>query len=263
MSEDRIRRLRTEGETMGRLDGKVCLITGGARGQGAEEGRLFTSEGATVILTDVLDEDGEKTAAGIDRAEYLHLDVSSESDWEAAVSDVIGRHGHLDVLVNNAGIDLVKRLENTSMEEWNRLIAINQTGVFLGMRTVANAWIKAESGGVIINISSVAGLQGVVGHGAYTGTKFAVRGLTKAAAQEWGRHGIRVNSVHPGLIETPMTADLKPFRDPEIREKAERNIPIGRVGQSIDIANMVLFLASEESSYCTGQEFTVDGGVHN
>jgi len=248
---------------MGRLDDKVCLITGGARGQGAEEGALFSSEGATVVLTDVLDEDGEKAAAGIDRAEYLHLDVSSESDWETVVADVMGRHGRLDVLVNNAGIDLVKRLEATSMDEWNRLVAINQTGVFLGMRAAANAWIAAGTGGSIVNISSVAGLQGVVGHGAYTGTKFAVRGLTKAAAQEWGRHGIRVNSVHPGLIETPMTADLKPFRDPDVRVKAERNIPLGRMGQSIDIANMVLFLAGEESSYCTGQEFTVDGGVHN
>jgi 3alpha(or 20beta)-hydroxysteroid dehydrogenase len=247
---------------MGRLDGKVALITGGARGQGAEEGRLFAAEGAQVVLTDVLDEDGERTAAEIEGATYRHLDVRSEPEWEAVVSEVMERHGRLDVLVNNAAIDLIRRLEATTLEEWDRIIAINQTGVFLGMRTVARALIAAGRPGSIVNISSVAGLQGVFGHGAYTGTKFAVRGLTKVAAQEWGQHGIRVNSVHPGLIETPMTADLRAFNDPERRKQAERNIPLRRVGQPIDIANMVLFLASDESAYCTGQEFTVDGGVH-
>ena len=247
---------------MGRLDGKVALITGGARGQGAEEGRLFASEGATVVLADVLDEEGERTAAEIAGADYRHLDVRSEPEWDRVVADVVSRHGHLDVLVNNAAIDLIKRLDATTMEEWDRVIAINQTGVFLGMRTAAKAMMAAGTGGSIVNISSVAGLQGVIGHGAYTGTKFAVRGLTKVASKEWGRHGIRVNSVHPGLIETPMTADLRAFTDPNTRAKAERNIPLGRMGQPVDIAQMVLFLASDESSYCTGQEFTVDGGVH-
>jgi 3alpha(or 20beta)-hydroxysteroid dehydrogenase len=247
---------------MGRLDGKVALITGGARGQGAEEGRLFASEGATVVLTDVLDEDGERAAAEIPGAEYLHLDVRSESAWEEVVADVVARHGHLDVLVNNAAIDLIKRLDATTMEEWDRVVAINQTGVFLGMRTAAKAMMAAGSGGSIINISSVAGLEGVFGHGAYTGTKFAVRGMTKVAAKEWGKHKIRVNSVHPGLIETPMTAGLRAFNDPTVRARAEKNIPLGRVGQPLDIAYMVLFLASDESSYCSGQEFTVDGGVH-
>jgi len=247
---------------MGRLDGKVALITGGARGQGAEEGRLFASEGATVVLADVLDEEGERTAAEIAGADYRHLDVRSEPEWDQVVADVVSRHGHIDVLVNNAAIDLIKRLDATTMEEWDRVIAINQTGVFLGMRTAAKAMMAAGTGGSIVNISSVAGLQGVTGHGAYTGTKFAVRGLTKVASKEWGRHGIRVNSVHPGLIETPMTADLRAFTDPNTRAKAERNIPLGRMGQPLDIAQMVLFLASDESSYCTGQEFTVDGGVH-
>lgn len=247
---------------MGRLDGKVALITGGARGQGAEEGRLFTAEGATVVLTDVLDDEGERTAGEIDNAEYLHLDVRSEEEWNVVVGDVVDRHGRIDVLVNNAGIDLIKKLEATSLEEWERIISINQTGVFLGMKTVANSMISQGNGGSIVNISSVAGLQGVYGHGAYVGTKFAVRGLTKVAAQEWGRHGIRVNSVHPGLIETPMTSDMRAFTDDDARKKAEKNIPLGRMGQSIDIANMVLFLASSESDYCTGQEYTVDGGVH-
>ncbi|MDH3683820.1 MAG: glucose 1-dehydrogenase [Acidimicrobiia bacterium] len=246
----------------GRLAGKVALITGGARGQGAEEGRLFAAEGATVVLTDVLDAEGEGAAAGIDNATYRHLDVRSESEWETVVDDVIEANGQLDVLVNNAGVDLVKRLDATTLEEFERVVAINQTGTFLGMRTVARALKKAERPGSIINISSVAGLEGVLGHGAYSGTKFAVTGLTKAAAKEWGRYGIRVNSVHPGLIETPMTADARPIADPDTRAKVERNIPIGRVGQSVDIANMVLFLASDESSYCTGQAFVVDGGIH-
>ncbi len=246
---------------MGRLDGKIAVITGGARGQGAVEGELFASEGATVVLTDVLDEVGERAAGEIEGAEYQHLDVRSESEWQTVVDDVVARHGRIDVLVNNAAIDLIRRLDATSLEEWNNIIAINQTGTFLGMKTAATAMISGGYPGSIVNISSVAGLQGVYGHGAYVGTKFAVRGLTKTAAKEWGRHGIRVNSVHPGLIETPMTENIKAFTDPEIRQKAERNIPLGRVGQSADIASMVLYLASDESSYCTGQEFVVDGGV--
>jgi len=248
---------------MGRLDGKVALITGGARGQGAEEGRLFAGEGARVVLTDVLDEEGERTAASIEGASYQHLDVRSEEEWETVVTDVVASHGHLDVLVNNAGIDLIRRLEDTSREEWDRVVGINQTGLFLGMRTVARALIPTGRGGSIINISSVAGLEGVFGHGAYTGTKFAVRGLTKVAAKEWGKHGIRVNSVHPGMIDTPMTAGVKAFTDPDTRARALRSVPLGRVGTANDIATMVLFLASDESSYCTGQEFTVDGGVHS
>ncbi len=246
----------------GRLEGKIALITGGARGQGAEEGRLFAAEGATVVLSDVLDAEGEATAAGIDRASYRHLDVRSESEWEALVDAIVAEHGRLDVLVNNAGIDLVRKLDATTLEEFERVVSINLTGTFLGMRTAARAMTKAGSGGSIVNIASVAGLQAVANHGAYSSTKFAVTGLTRTAALEWGRHGIRVNSVHPGLIETPMTADLRAFTDATVRAKAERNIPLGRMGQSADIANMVLFLASDDSSYCTGQAFVVDGGVH-
>jgi 3alpha(or 20beta)-hydroxysteroid dehydrogenase len=245
-----------------RLAGKVALITGGARGQGAEEGRLFAAEGASVVLTDVLDAEGEATAAAIEGASYRHLDVRAEADWEQLVDSVVAEHGRLDVLVNNAGIDLVRKLDATSLEEFERVVSINLTGTFLGMRTAARAMIKAGTGGSIINISSVAGLQAVANHGAYSSTKFAVTGITRTAALEWGRHGIRVNSVHPGLIETPMTADLRAFTDATVRAKAERNIPLGRMGQSADIANMVLFLASDESSYCTGQGFVVDGGVH-
>jgi 3alpha(or 20beta)-hydroxysteroid dehydrogenase len=248
---------------MGRLDGKVALITGGARGQGADEGALFASEGATVVLADVLDEVGEAAAGTIAGAEYQHLDVRSESEWEAVVTDVVARHGGLDVLVNNAAIDMTKRLDATTLEEWERLVAINQTGVFLGMRTAAAAMTKAGRGGSIVNISSVAGLEAVKGHGAYSATKWAVRGLTKNGALEWGRYGIRVNSVHPGLIETPMTQNERMIADPATRAKMMRAISLGRVGQPRDIATMVLFLASDEASYCTGQEFTVDGGIHH
>lgn len=248
---------------MSRLQGKVVLITGGARGQGADEGHLFASEGATVVLADVLDDVGTTTAAGIPGTEYAHLDVREESQWDAVVSGIVERHGRLDVLVNNAAIDMTKRLDQTTIAEWNNIIAINQTGVFLGMKTAAAAMIKTDTKGSIINISSVAGLEGVKLHGAYGGTKWAVRGLTKTAAQEWGRNGIRVNSVHPGIIETPMTADSPIISNADIRTRMERTISLGRMGVSRDIANMVLFLASDESSYCTGQEFVVDGGIHH
>ncbi len=247
---------------MGELDGKVALITGGARGQGAAEGALFAREGATVVLADVLDEAGEAAAGAIARAEYAHLDVTSEADWDRVVADVVARHGRLDIVVNNAGILLNGKLVNQSLDGWNRIVAINQTGVFLGIRAAGRAMIEAGNGGSIINISSVAGLEGIFGTGAYSATKWAVRGMTKVAAKELGRHGIRVNSVHPGFIQTDMVAGAPAMTDPAKRAKAERNIPVGRLGEVDDIANMVLFLAGSASSYCTGQEFVVDGGVH-
>lgn len=248
---------------MTRLEGKVALITGGARGMGAEEGRLFASQGATVVLTDVLDEAGQETASAIgNAASYQHLDVREEAGWQTVVDQVMADHGRIDVLVNNAGIDLVTKLLATSIEDFERVTDINLRGTFLGMRTVAAALTKAELTGSIINISSVSGLQGVANHGVYSASKFAVTGLTKAAAKEWGRYGIRVNSIHPGLIETPMTEDMRPFTDPEVRVKAERNIPMGRMGEARDIANMALFLASDDSDYCSGQAFIVDGGIH-
>jgi len=248
---------------MGRLEGKVAIITGGARGQGAEEARLFSAEGATVVIADVLDDLGKTCAAGIPRASYVHLDVRSEDGWQRTVDDVVATHGRVDVLVNNAGVDLAKRFELTTLEDWERVVGINQTGVFLGMRTVGRAMIAAGTGGSIINVSSVAGMEGVKGRAAYGSTKWAVRGITKTGALEWGVHGIRVNSIHPGFIETPMTADMKVFTDPATRARAEKVVSLGRMGQPIDIAWMALFLASDESSYCTGQEFVVDGGVHH
>jgi 3alpha(or 20beta)-hydroxysteroid dehydrogenase len=243
---------------MGELDGKVALVTGGARGQGAAEARFFAREGATVVITDVLDEQGEQTAGEVG-ADYHHLDVTSEAEWEQVVADVVGRHGRLDILMNNAGIFKPAQLLNTSTDMWNQTVAINQTGVFLGMRTAIKAMIAAGNGGSIINTSSIAGLEGGFGAAAYVATKWAVTGMTKTVAKEVGKHGIRVNSIHPGAIVTDMIAHmLEGGRD----EKMVKHQPIKRLGTPEDIAEMALFLASDRSSYCTGQSFTVDGGVH-
>ncbi len=242
---------------MGELDGRVALVTGGARGQGAAEARLFAGEGATVVITDVLDEQGEQTAGELG-CEYLHLDVSSEAEWESVVADTVQRHGRLDVLMNNAGIFQPAQLLNTSTELWDRTVAINQTGVFLGMRTAAAAMVEAGNGGSIINTSSVAGLDGVFGATAYGATKWAVTGMTKTVAKELGKHSIRVNSIHPGVIVTDMIDTMIEGNE----DKMASRQPIRRLGTADDIAEMALFLATDRSSYCTGQSFTVDGGVH-
>jgi 3alpha(or 20beta)-hydroxysteroid dehydrogenase len=242
---------------MGELDGRVALVTGGARGQGAAEARLFAREGATVVITDVLDEAGERTAGELG-ADYLHLDVASEQEWEAVVNGVVERHGRLDVLMNNAGIFKPAQLLNTSKEMWDQTVAINQTGVFLGMRTAARAMIAAGNGGSIINTSSIAGLEGGFGATAYGATKWAVTGMTKTVAKELGKHGIRVNSIHPGVIVTDMVEHMVTGKE----DKMASRQPIRRLGTPEDIAEMALFLAGDRSSYCTGQAFTVDGGVH-
>jgi 3alpha(or 20beta)-hydroxysteroid dehydrogenase len=262
-------------DTTGDLSGKVALITGGgrARGQGAAEGRLFASKGATVILADVIDEDGERTAGELDgevagqgggNVEYLHLDVTSEADWDAVVADIMARHGHLDILINNAGIARMGRLVNVTMEDWNTTLAVNQTGVMLGMRAAARAMIEADvasrGGGAIVNISSVAGLEGLFGSMAYGATKWAVRGMTKIAAKELGKHGIRVNSIHPGFIDTDMLSQGN-FDEQELAQMA-RSAPVGRIGTPDDIAGMALYLVSEAAGFVTGQEFVVDGGWH-
>ena len=240
------------------LEGKVALISGAARGMGAEEARLFASEGAKVVIGDVLDEEGEKTAAAIgESALYVHLDVTREADWLAAVKKTEEAFGKLDILVNNAGILRFGLLEHTPLEEFELVIKVNQTGTFLGMKSVAPAMRRA-GGGSIVNISSLAGIQGVGGAFSYTASKFAVRGMTKVAAIEFGPAGIRVNSVHPGGIETPMT---RPFgADAPAAESHEYTSPIPRIGQPDEVANLVLWVASDKSSYCTGSEFVVDGG---
>ncbi|MGF1595481.1 MAG: SDR family NAD(P)-dependent oxidoreductase [Acidimicrobiales bacterium] len=244
------------------LAGRVALITGGARakGQGAAEGRLFASRGATVVLADVIDEEGEQTAGGIDGAEYAHLDVTSESEWDTVVADVMSRHGRLDILVNNAGIARMSQLVNTSVDDWDLTLAVNQTGVFLGMRAGARAMIEAGNGGAIVNISSVAGMEGLFGSTAYGASKWAVRGMTKIAAKELGKHGIRVNSIHPGFIDTDMLAQGN--FDDEQRAKMARSAPVGRLGVPEDIASMAFYLVTDAAGFVTGQEFVVDGGWH-
>ncbi|WP_419552203.1 SDR family NAD(P)-dependent oxidoreductase [Candidatus Poriferisodalis sp.] len=245
---------------MGVLDGRVAIITGGARGQGAVEGQLFADEGATVVLTDVLDEEGERTAGEVG-CEYLHQDVASEADWDAVVADVVNRHGRIDVLVNNAGIFQDTGLMNTTAEDYHRMMSINAAGTFLGMQKVGAVMAEAESGS-IINISSVAGLMGTLGGFAYGASKWAVRGMTKSAAKELGRRNVRVNSVHPGYIDTVMLTQTSVFNeDPDRTRRALRNVPLGRIAEPAEVGRVVLFLASDASSYCTGQEFTVDGGM--
>ena len=245
---------------MGVLDGRVAIITGGARGQGAVEGQLFTNEGATVVLTDVLDEEGERTAGEVG-CEYLHHDVAQEAEWDAVVADVMDRHGRIDVLVNNAGIFQGAGLINTSVADYDRMLAINARGVFLGMQKAGTVMAEAETGS-IINISSVAGLMGTLGSFAYRASKWAVRGMTKSAAKELGRRGVRVNSVHPGYIDTEMLAQTSVFNEDDDRtRRVLRHVPLRRVAEPAEVGRVVLFLASDASSYCTGQEFTVDGGM--
>jgi 3alpha(or 20beta)-hydroxysteroid dehydrogenase len=240
---------------MGRLDGKVALITGGARGQGAAEGALFVAEGARVYLTDVLAEEGAKTAADLG-ATFLTHDVTSEAGWSGVVERVVGEAGRIDVLVNNAGIFRVVPMTQTSLDLWNQVMDINATGVFLGMKAVAPTMI-AQQGGSIVNISSIAGLRGAGVAFAYGASKWAVRGMTKSAAQELAPHGIRVNSVHPGIIDTQMITEL----GPDWRELTLPQIPQGRVASADDVAKLVLYLASDESNYSNGAEFIVDGAM--
>jgi 3alpha(or 20beta)-hydroxysteroid dehydrogenase len=241
---------------MGRLDDKVALITGGARGQGAAEAELFASEGATVYITDVLDEVGAATAERLGGSvTFLHHDVTSEDDWSAVIGAVVEAQGRIDVLVNNAGVFQIAGALDTSLDDWNRIIAINQTGVFLGIRDVGRA-MREQGSGAIVNISSVAGLTGVGVAHAYAASKWAVRGMTKSAAQELTPHGVRVNSVHPGYIDTEMLRALG--RD---TDQMGQRVPIGRTATADEVANLVLFLASDESSYCSGHEFVIDGAM--
>jgi 3alpha(or 20beta)-hydroxysteroid dehydrogenase len=246
---------------MGRLDGKVALITGAARGQGAAEARLFSAEGASVMLGDVLDDVGAIVAKELgDRAAYLHHEVTSEADWDAVVAATISRFGRLDVLVNNAGIFRVRGLTTTSLDEYMQIVTINQVGTFLGMKAVASVMI-AQGSGSIVNISSIAGLGGGAGTIAYTASKFAVRGMTKVAAVELAPFGVRVNSVHPGLIDTPMLREEVGLADPAARDAAAARVPNGRLATAEDVARLVLYLASDDSAYSTGSEFVVDGGM--
>ncbi|MBI5947572.1 MAG: glucose 1-dehydrogenase [Chloroflexi bacterium] len=243
---------------MGKLDGQVALITGGARGQGAAEAKLFASEGAAVVITDVLDADGAATARACGGI-YLHHDVTSETRWDEVVQEVLGSHGRIDVLVNNAGIFKVGSFATTTLDDYMRVIQVNQVGVFLGVRAVARPMMERRSG-AIVNISSIAGMENSAGAVAYGASKWAVRGMTKSAAKELGRYGIRVNSIHPGIIETPMLHEIPAFESGD-SERFTRRIPLGRIARAEEVAKLALFLSCDDSSYCSGAEFIVDGAM--
>ena len=241
---------------MKRLDGKVAIITGAAQGMGAAHAKLFIENGGKVILTDLNEEKGQVFAAELgENALFVKQNVASEEDWATVIAKAEEAFGPVNVLVNNAGITMAKNMLDITVEEYRRIVDINQVSVFLGMKTVAASMMKA-GGGSIVNISSMNGL--VAGAVGYTDTKFAVRGMTKAAAINLAPMGIRVNSVHPGVIATPMVVQ----EDTKAAVEAfSQHIPLKRVAQPEEVSKMILFLASDESSYSTGSEFVIDGGL--
>ncbi len=247
---------------MGRLDGKVALITGGARGMGKSHVRHFVAEGARVVFGDVLDDRGQQVAAGLgpESCRYVHHDVTSEADWAAAVATATGAFGRLDVLVNNAGVLTFASIADMPLADFRRILEVNTVGCWLGMKAVIEP-MKAAGGGSIVNISSIEGFTGAPGLSAYSASKFAVRGMTKVAAQELGRHGIRVNSVHPGGVLTRMTLEQAATFDHADGEAFLRSLPIARFAEPVEISRLVAFLASDDSSYSTGSEFVADGGI--
>jgi len=244
---------------MGRLQGKVAIVTGGARGMGAATSRLFVAEGAKVAISDLLDEAGAALAAELGQAaRFYRHDVSSEADWSGLVSAVEADLGPVDVLVNNAGILLFKTLLETTREEYEKVLGVNLVGEFLGIKAVGPGMV-ARGRGAIVNISSVDGMKGANGLAAYSSSKWGVRGLTRVAALELGHKGIRVNSVHPGGVDTIMTNHDSRSRA-EVDERFG-NVPLQRVGAPEEVAQATLFLASDEASYLTGAEIAVDGGM--
>ena len=247
-----------------RMKNKVALVTGAASGMGAATARLFAREGArAVVIADVLDKEGAAVVADIQKAggtaTYLHLDVTDEAQWKASVDKVVAAHGGLNVLVNNAGISGSAETDLYDTAAWNRLMGINATGVFLGMKHCIAAMRKGGAGGSVINLSSISGIvgQGNI-HVGYNASKGAVRLITKAAAAQHGKEGIRINSVHPGLMPPMRTSGRT--ADPAMRAKTLKGVPMGRAGEVDEVARAILFLASNESSYVTGAELVVDGG---
>lgn len=248
---------------MGRLDGKVVLISGGARGQGATEAKMMANEGAKVVFGDILGDEGKMVEAEIAElgleATYVHLDVTKEADWISAVETAVNRYGKLDILVNNAGILIRKSIEETTEEDWDRIMAINAKGVFFGTKHSIPA-MRQAGGGSIVNISSTAGLVGSLdGSPSYTATKGAVRLFTKATAIQYAKENIRCNSVHPGPIDTEMIKDT--MSDPERMERRMQRLPLKKIGTVEDIAYGVIYLASDEASFVTGSELVIDGGT--
>ena len=246
-----------------RLERKVALISGGARGQGAVEAKLFAREGAKVVFGDILDESGKQVEAEIHEAggeaAYVHLDVTREDDWRTAVNTAIDRYGKLDILVNNAGILIRKGIEDTTEEDWDRIMGVNAKGAFLGTKHSIPA-MRQGGGGSIVNISSTAGLvASPSGSASYTASKGAVRLLTKSTAVQYAKEGIRCNSIHPGPIDTDMIQET--LTDSAKLEERMQRLPMGRVGTADEIAYGVLYLASEEASFVTGSELVIDGGT--
>lgn len=250
---------------MGKLDGRVVIVTGAARGQGEQEARLFAAEGAKVVVADVLDEQGEALAKELGAsASYVHLDVGEEADWSAAVGAAKEVYGRIDGLVNNAGILRFNSLVDTPLEEFMQVVRVNQVGCFLGIKTVAPAM---EDGGTIVNTASYTAVTGMAAVGTYTATKHAILGLTRVAALELASRRIRVNAVCPGAVDTAMSnpARLDPDADPEEMTRAldelyRKLVPLGRIGRADEVARLALFLTSDDSSYITGQPFVIDGG---
>ncbi|MGE0623355.1 MAG: SDR family NAD(P)-dependent oxidoreductase [Pseudomonadales bacterium] len=248
----------------GRLDGKVALITGSARGMGASIARLFAEEGARVVLSDILEAplkalELELSGRGYEVLAQRH-DVIDEASWEQIVQATETRFGRLDVLVNNAGVLDTAGVEASSLEAWERVVAVNQTGVWLGMKVAIPA-LRRSGGGSIVNTSSIYGIVGSGGSAAYHASKGAVRLLTKTAALEYAPDGIRVNSVHPGYVNTPMIEQALPEANVSMLKLLGEQVPLGRLAEPEDIARGVLYLASDESSYVTGSELVIDGGV--
>jgi 3alpha(or 20beta)-hydroxysteroid dehydrogenase len=245
---------------MARLDGKVALITGGARGMGKSHVRHLVAEGARVVFGDVLDDKGAYVAAqlGAERCRYVHHDVTSEADWAAAVALATDAFGSLDVLVNNAGILTFASIADMPLADFRRVLEVNAVGCWLGMKAAIDPMTKA-GGGSIVNVSSIEGFTGAAGLSAYSASKFAIRGMTKAAARELGQFGIRVNSIHPGGVLTRMVLDQADSgRD---GDHFLASLPLGRFAEPAEISRLVAYLASDESSYSTGSEFVADGGV--
>jgi 3alpha(or 20beta)-hydroxysteroid dehydrogenase len=246
---------------MGRLDGKVALITGGARGMGKSHVRHFVAQGAQVVFGDVLDDKGATLAAEFDgkSCRYIHHDVTSEAGWTAAAAAAVDTFGKLDVLVNNAGVLTFARIADMPLADFRRVLEVNAVGCWLGMKAAIGP-MKAR-GGSIINISSIEGFTGAAGLSAYSASKFAIRGMTKSAAQELGQFGIRVNSVHPGGVLTSMTLGQAASAEPADADAFIKAMPLARFAKPAEISCLVAYLASDESSYSTGSEFVADGGV--
>ena len=254
-----------KGFRMGKLDGRVVLVTGAARGQGEQEARLFVAEGARVVVADVLDDQGEALAKELG-ALYVHLDVREEAGWQAAVAAAEKAYGRIDGLVNNAGILRFNTILDTPLDEFMQVVQVNQVGCFLGIRTVAPR-IAAAGGGTIVNTASYTGMTGMAAVGAYAASKHAIVGLTRVAALELARRRIRVNAMCPGAIDTAMSnpAVLDPDADAEgasqgLDKLYRKLVPLGRIGRPDEVARLALFLTSEDSSYITGQPFVIDGG---